>query len=197
MSVPPGRLLLSLDVVGRPATFATAHELAWKEAVRGGIAKSGITPLHGRFAVRIEFRTPVPRHAGEVWDIDNLVKPTLDAMDGVFGQRVARRLTTSGWPGSSLPSAQPGLVRSRVLRSRYGSSNSAGSALRPRRLSRQGRGWFWHLARERRRAHNGAVEDNEATQLMLEALFDIRGTVYEIHDVVVGGDDGEAEEEDT
>jgi hypothetical protein len=43
------------------------------------------------------------------------------------------------------------------------------------------------------------VEDEEATKLMLEALFDIRAAVYEIHDVVFWTDedeDGEEEEED-
>jgi hypothetical protein len=40
-------------------------------------------------------------------------------------------------------------------------------------------------------------KDAEATQLALEALFDIRAAVFDIHDVVVGDeDDGEEEEED-
>jgi hypothetical protein len=39
------------------------------------------------------------------------------------------------------------------------------------------------------------VEDPEATQLMLEALFDIRAAVFDIHDALFGGDDGEEEEE--
>jgi hypothetical protein len=43
------------------------------------------------------------------------------------------------------------------------------------------------------------VEDDEATTLMLEALFDIRTMVSEVHTVVmaiVEDDDGEEEEED-
>lgn len=43
-------------------------------------------------------------------------------------------------------------------------------------------------------------EDTEATQLMLEALFDIKAAVFEVRDYLVGDDDGseeEAEEEDT
>jgi hypothetical protein len=44
------------------------------------------------------------------------------------------------------------------------------------------------------------VEDTEATQLMLEALFVVRAKVSEIHAVVVGVDDeeedGEEEEEE-
>jgi len=43
------------------------------------------------------------------------------------------------------------------------------------------------------------VDDSEATQLMLEALFDIRAAVYEIYDAVTEpeDDDGQEEEEDT
>ena len=47
--------------------------------------------------------------------------------------------------------------------------------------------------------HHQDVEDTEATQLMLEAVFDIKAAVYEIHDVVVWRDedeDGEEEEEE-
>ena len=48
-----------------------------------------------------------------------------------------------------------------------------------------------------RRPHHGGVEDLEATQLMLQTLFDIRWRVDEIHAVVVVEDeDGEAEEEE-
>jgi hypothetical protein len=36
----------------------------------------------------------------------------------------------------------------------------------------------------------------EATQLMLETPFDIRAAVYEIHDVAVGEDEGDEEEEE-
>jgi hypothetical protein len=41
------------------------------------------------------------------------------------------------------------------------------------------------------------VDDSEATQLMLETLFDIKVRVREIHEVVVDSeDDGEEEEEE-
>jgi hypothetical protein len=41
------------------------------------------------------------------------------------------------------------------------------------------------------------VDDSEATQLMLETLFDIKVRVREIHEVVVEAeDDGEEEEEE-
>ena len=46
--------------------------------------------------------------------------------------------------------------------------------------------------------HHRRVDDNEATQLMLEALFDIKAPCYEIHDAVVEPeDDDEETEEDT
>jgi len=82
-----GRHLVRLEVIGRPAVFATAAEADWKATVRQAVAESGITPPSGRFRVRMVFRTPMPKNANENWDIDNLVKPTLDAMEGVFGLR--------------------------------------------------------------------------------------------------------------
>ncbi len=42
------------------------------------------------------------------------------------------------------------------------------------------------------------MEDEEATRLVLEVLFDIRGRVYDIHVALLGedeDDDGEEEEE--
>jgi Holliday junction resolvase RusA-like endonuclease len=81
-------LCCSIDVDGRPATFATAHELPWKTAVRAAVAASGVAPRPDAcFSVRIEFRTPRPMSPNDRWDLDNLVKPTLDAMEGVFGLR--------------------------------------------------------------------------------------------------------------
>lgn len=40
------------------------------------------------------------------------------------------------------------------------------------------------------------MEDDEATQLTLEALFDIRAAVYEIYDILLGDDGREEEEEE-
>jgi Holliday junction resolvase RusA-like endonuclease len=78
---------VALDVEGRPATFATAGERAWKEAVRRAVAECGCAATSGRFAVEMEFRLGEARRGSEVWDLDNLIKPTLDAMEGVFGLR--------------------------------------------------------------------------------------------------------------
>src|SRR5215469_11367032 len=79
------RHLVRIEVAGRPATFATAQERPWKEAVRAAITASGVAPQNARFAVKIDFRLAATRSANEVWDLDNLIKPTLDAMEGVFG----------------------------------------------------------------------------------------------------------------
>jgi Holliday junction resolvase RusA-like endonuclease len=78
----------TLEVEGRPATFATAHEAAWKQAIRDEIARKDLTPRpENCFKVQIEFRTPIPKTSNDRWDLDNLVKPTLDAMEGIFGLR--------------------------------------------------------------------------------------------------------------
>jgi hypothetical protein len=49
------------------------------------------------------------------------------------------------------------------------------------------------LARAWGRRHHRTVDDPEATQLMLEALFEIRGKVGEIHAAIFGGGDDEEE----
>lgn len=86
------RHLVTLHVLGRPATFATAHEKAWKQAVRDAVIASGVQPHTARFAVRMDFRLGPARTVNDVWDLDNLIKPTLDAMEGVFGTRPWRGL---------------------------------------------------------------------------------------------------------
>ena len=40
------------------------------------------------------------------------------------------------------------------------------------------------------------MDDTEATRLMLEALFDIRAKVTEIHEETLGPDDDDEEEEE-
>jgi len=45
--------------------------------------------------------------------------------------------------------------------------------------------------------HHGLVEhDDEATQLMLEALFDVKAAVFEIGEYLIGDEDGSEEEEE-
>jgi NTP pyrophosphatase (non-canonical NTP hydrolase)/Holliday junction resolvase RusA-like endonuclease len=85
---PPAREpFLVLEIVGHPASFSTAATAPWQAAVRAEIARKHASPRDTRFGIRIAFRTRAPANANEVWDIDNLVKPTLDAMEGVLGLR--------------------------------------------------------------------------------------------------------------
>jgi hypothetical protein len=46
-------------------------------------------------SLHLVFRIAVARNANEVWDLDNLIKPTLEAMEGVFGLRA--------WKGAPQP----------------------------------------------------------------------------------------------
>ncbi|MGY1736868.1 RusA family crossover junction endodeoxyribonuclease [Geodermatophilus sp. SYSU D00684] len=78
---------MAFQVAGRPSSYSTAATASWKQTVRAAIEAEHAEPTIGRFAVSIEFRTPVPRNSNEAWDLDNLVKATLDAMEGVFGHR--------------------------------------------------------------------------------------------------------------
>jgi hypothetical protein len=64
------------------ASYSTAAEGPWQAAVRAEIARQHASPRKDRrFGIRIAFRTRIPANKNEVWDIDNLVKPTLDAME--------------------------------------------------------------------------------------------------------------------
>ena len=116
--------LLTVDVDGFPSTFATAREPAWKASVSAVLAAwRAEHPEHDpaayRYSVELEFRLGPARHRGEVWDIDNLAKPTLDAMAAVLGQRdwagrpqpaddrVDRLLATKRQP---FPGEEPGVT---------------------------------------------------------------------------------------
>jgi Holliday junction resolvase RusA-like endonuclease len=82
------RHIVTIQVDGRPATFATASERPWKAAIRTAVQEAGCESItEGRFAVRIDFRLAEAKTVGEVWDLDNLIKSTLDAMEGIFGLR--------------------------------------------------------------------------------------------------------------
>ena len=54
-----------------------------------------------------------------------------------------------------------------------------------------------HLADAVPPRHHGQVErDDEATQLMLEALFDVKAAVFEIREYLLGDENGPEEEEE-
>lgn len=72
-----------------PATFATAGELPWRAAVTQAamLAMAGAPPLLGRLSVELGFVLPQPTMKGQGWDLDNLIKPTIDALAPVIGAR--------------------------------------------------------------------------------------------------------------
>lgn len=80
---------VTFTVLAKPATFATAGEFAWRAAVTAGAAAAmdGTEPTDGRFAVELDFVLPAPTLKGQGWDLDNLIKPTIDALGPVIGTR--------------------------------------------------------------------------------------------------------------
>ncbi len=50
-------------------------------------AMVGREPRPGRFAVEMDFVVAVTRRAVQGWDLDNLIKPTIDALAGIIGDR--------------------------------------------------------------------------------------------------------------
>lgn len=80
---------VSFAVDAVPATFATAGEVPWRQAVTAAAATAmgGRPALAGRFSVEVDFVLPVPTVKGVGWDLDNLVKPTIDALAPVIGVR--------------------------------------------------------------------------------------------------------------
>jgi predicted RNase H-like nuclease/Holliday junction resolvase RusA-like endonuclease len=89
----PGALILDVDVEGRPASYSSAATGPWMSSVAGALERRGARPIDTRFGVSIAFRTPPPVTTNDRWDVDNLVKPTLDAMVAVLGVRPGRFTT--------------------------------------------------------------------------------------------------------
>jgi len=77
-------LLGPVIVHGRPAPFATSGELGWKEAVAKQIAASWGTRPHIEFPCEVKLRFRLPRVKAEATDLDNLLKPTIDAIGSVL-----------------------------------------------------------------------------------------------------------------
>lgn len=58
----------------------------WRAAVADAVGTRHV-PDGIRFAVEIEFKLPRPNTRNDAWDLDNLIKPTLDALGGVIRWR--------------------------------------------------------------------------------------------------------------
>jgi hypothetical protein len=116
---PVSVVVVNVDVAARPATLRRARRrggLQWPRQW-GRHVPDGI-----RFAVEVEFRIPSPNTRNDAWDLDNLIKPTLDALGGVIGgagPTGAGRPTTSASTASSPPSGLP----DRTSRSERGSGS--------------------------------------------------------------------------
>lgn len=80
---------VTVEVVGRPATFANRGEHEWRAVVTKTVGDRDV-PDSTRFEVELEFRLPAPTTGNDAWDLDNLIKPTLDALGGVIGWRRRR-----------------------------------------------------------------------------------------------------------
>lgn len=78
-----------LVVSGHPATFATAGERAWRDLVQRAAAEamSGRPALEGRLSVHVDFVTARRQGKHPGWDLDNLIKPTIDALTPIIGPR--------------------------------------------------------------------------------------------------------------
>lgn len=81
---------IAVDVAGRPTGFAGGdNEQRWKAAVRSALAGSSVPPS-SRIALEIEYRLGPLQVGHNAPDLDNLLKATIDAMDGVLGDRPGR-----------------------------------------------------------------------------------------------------------
>lgn len=79
-----------VDVPGRPTGFAAGdNEQRWKAAVRSALAGTSVPPS-SRIALEIEYRLDPLQVGHSAPDLDNLLKATIDAMDGVLGDRPGR-----------------------------------------------------------------------------------------------------------
>ena len=83
---------VAFTVLALPATFATAGEQPWRTAVEAaaGEAVAEQPPFEGRVGVEVEFVLPHRENRHPGWDLDNLIKPTIDALHAVIGSRAGR-----------------------------------------------------------------------------------------------------------
>ena len=74
-------------VAGRPTGYSGGvHEQGWKAAVREAFSICSL-PTDGRVQVDLEFLLGPEQRGRNEPDLDNLIKATVDALDGVLGPR--------------------------------------------------------------------------------------------------------------
>lgn len=67
----------TIRVSGEPPSFLTAPERAWKARIKEAIPQFQLPPEHG---IRLLFVVTSWRRRGQFFDLDNIVKPVLDAI---------------------------------------------------------------------------------------------------------------------
>ena len=84
-----GRREVAFRVSATPATFATAGEKPWRAEVEAAaaIAVTGQASFEGRLGIDLDFVLPTRPGGHPGWDLDNLIKPTIDALATVIGSR--------------------------------------------------------------------------------------------------------------
>ncbi len=82
-------------VPGVPATFATAREAAWREALSRHIPPAGNIPASSHMA--IEFRVPNDLRAGHPFDLDNLCEPVFSVVINQLGYCGGGRPNLRSW----------------------------------------------------------------------------------------------------
>ncbi|WP_130013915.1 DUF429 domain-containing protein [Serinicoccus sediminis] len=79
-------------VVGRPTGYsAGVNEQLWKAAVRSAFVDCAL-PVSCRVQVDLDFVLAPEQHGRTEPDLDNLIKATIDALDGVLGARAGTGL---------------------------------------------------------------------------------------------------------
>lgn len=81
------RSLVDVDVIGRPTGYsAGANEQHWKSAIRKAFAGPRFAAA-SRIGVDVAFRLDPSQRGNNAPDLDNLIKATIDALDGLLGPR--------------------------------------------------------------------------------------------------------------
>lgn len=80
---------VAFRVSATPATFATAGEKPWRAEVEAAaaIGVTGQASFEGRLGIGLDFVLPTRPGGHPGWDLDNLIKPTIDALATVIGSR--------------------------------------------------------------------------------------------------------------
>lgn len=148
----------SIDIVGEPATFATARERPWKDAI-GAAARAVPTPLHVS-GVTLQFRVSALQRNGQPYDLDNLCEPVFSALcrEGWFG---GKRNTIAWWWATRTLSHRSGVrvIPGTAPSARAGTAGIAGTYRGP--LPRNGADahfarWAHHLAQQHSGLPSGA-----------------------------------------